>query len=50
MSKGIKCGVMNCYYNASGMCDADNIEVKSQSVDSADDSLGTYCETFKPGD
>ncbi|MGE5371884.1 MAG: DUF1540 domain-containing protein [Solirubrobacterales bacterium] len=42
----IKCAVMNCHFNAEGLCEADAIEVKPQAKNSASSSLGTYCETF----
>jgi hypothetical protein len=50
LKSNIKCEVLNCHYNDRGICEADSIDVKSQGQNSAQSSLGTYCETFIPGD
>jgi len=50
MKSNIKCEVLNCHFNARGVCEADAIEVKPQGNDSATSSLGTFCKTFIPQD
>lgn len=50
MRSNVKCDVLNCHFNARGVCEADGIEVKPQGYDSATSSLGTFCETFIPRD
>jgi len=50
LRSNIKCEVLNCHYNAQGVCEAESIEVKPQGYDSAISSLGTFCETFIPRD
>lgn len=50
MKNNIKCQVLNCHFNARGVCEANGIEVKPQGYDSATSSLGTFCQTFVPSD
>lgn len=42
----VKCGVENCNYNKSCMCDADKLEVNAMGDKKAETSDGTCCTTF----
>lgn len=42
----VKCGVDNCYYNKSGFCHADALEVNAMGDGIANSSDGTCCTTF----
>ena len=43
----VKCGVENCNYNKSYMCDAEKLEVKAMGDQKAETSDGTCCTTFE---
>ncbi len=49
MAKDVLCEVNNCVFWESGnLCGADQIYVVSHTGNTADDSKGTDCKTFKP--